>query len=335
MNHPSPSSLAPGPLIIWRFLDGKPGHENQSAGLVQALRTSRPVEAHDIPVPGEIAAFGAWLAGRFPWGRTLPAPDLLLGAGHATHWPLLAARRARGGRAVVLMRPTLPLGCFDLCIVPAHDRPRAADSVWVTRGVLNRVRPGVAKDPRQGLILIGGPSQHHAWSTPGMVEQVRAVVAHDAGRRWVLTTSRRTPADFLDTLRRQLDAGIDSGIDSRIDSGIDDGRIELVPGETTAPDWLPAQLAWAGAVWVSADSVSMVYEALTSGAAVGLLEVPARGRDRVVRGVEALLDEGLLTTYSQWLDGAELRAPKQPFDEAARAAREILARFFAADAQAS
>lgn len=327
MNHPSPSSLAPSPLIIWRFLDGKPGHENQSAGLVQALRTSRPVEAHDIPVPGEIAAFGAWLAGRFPWGRTLPAPDLLLGAGHATHWPLLAARRARGGRAVVLMRPTLPLGCFDLCIVPAHDRPRAADNVWVTRGVLNRVRPGVAKDPRQGLILIGGPSQHHAWSTPGMVEQVRAVVAHDAGRRWVLTTSRRTPADFLDTLRRQLDAGIDSGID--------DGRIELVPGEATAPDWLPAQLAWAGAVWVSADSVSMVYEALTSGAAVGLLEVPARGRDRVVRGVEALLDEGLLTTYSQWLEGAELRAPKQPFDEAARTAREILARFFAKDKSAT
>ncbi len=282
MNHPSPSFLAPSPLIIWRFLDGKPGHENQSAGLVQALRTSRPVEAHDIPVPGEIAAFGAWLAGRFPWGRTLPAPDLLLGAGHATHWPLLAARRTRGGRAVVLMRPTLPLGCFDLCIVPAHDHPRAADNVWVTRGVLNRVRPGVAKDPRQGLILIGGPSQHHAWSTPGMVEQVRAVVAHDAGRRWVLTTSRRTPADFLDALRRQLDAGIDSGID--------DGRIELVPGETTAPDWLPAQLAWAGAVWVSADSVSMVYEALTSGAAVGLLEVPARGRARVVRGVEALVD---------------------------------------------
>jgi len=298
---------------------------------VQALRALRPVEAHDIPVPGEIAAFGAWLAGRFPWGRTLPAPDLLLGAGHATHWPLLAARRARGGRAVVLMRPTLPLGCFDLCIVPAHDRPRAADNVWVTRGVLNRVRPGVAKDPRQGLILIGGPSQHHAWSTPGMVEQVRAVVAHDAGRRWVLTTSRRTPADFLDTLRRQLDAGIDSGIDS----GIDHGRIELVPGETTAPDWLPAQLAWAGAVWVSADSVSMVYEALTSGAAVGLLEVPARGRDRVVRGVEALLDEGLLTTYPQWLAGAELRAPKQPFDEAARAAREILARFFAKDESAT
>lgn len=331
MHQPSPSSLVPSPLIIWRFTDGKPGHENQSAGLVQALRALRPVEAHHIPVPGEIAAFGAWLLGRFPWGRTLPAPDLLIGAGHATHWPLLAARRARGGRAVVLMRPTLPTGCFDLCAVPAHDRPRAAANVLVTRGVLNRVRPGVAKDPRQGLILIGGPSQHHAWSTAGMVEQVRAVVAHDAGRRWVLTTSRRTPADFLDALRRQLDTGIDSGIDS----GIDDGRIELVPGETTAPDWLPAQLAWAGAVWVSADSVSMIYEALTSGAAVGLLEVPARGRDRVVRGVEALVDEGLLTTYSQWLEGAELRAPKQPFDEAARTAREIVARFFAADAQAS
>ena len=30
-------------------------------------------------------------------------------------------------------------------------------------------------------------------------------------------------------------------------------------------EWLPAQLAWAGTVWVSADSVSMIYETLTSG----------------------------------------------------------------------
>ncbi|MBZ0071610.1 MAG: mitochondrial fission ELM1 family protein [Gammaproteobacteria bacterium] len=319
MTQPSTSSLAPRPLTIWRFIDGKPGHENQSAGLVQALRVLRPVEVHDLPVPGEIAAVGAWLARRFPWGRALPAPDLLLGAGHATHWPLLAARRARGGRAVVLMRPTLPGGCFDLCVVPAHDRPRAAGNVLVTRGVLNRVRPGVAKDPRQGLILLGGPSKHHAWSTPRLVEQVRTIVAHDAARRWVLTTSRRTPAEVLTALRPQVDPEC----------------IELVPGETTAPDWLPAQLAWAGTVWVSADSVSMIYEALTSGAAVGLLEVPARGRDRVVRGVEALVAEGLLTTYARWLDGTELRAPRQPFNEAARAARAILARFFAADAYAS
>lgn len=316
MNYRRTSSLEPHPLVIWRFIDGKPGHENQSAGLVQALRTLRPVEAHDVPVPGEIAAFGAWLAGRFPWGRALPAPDLLVGAGHATHWPLLAARRAIGGRAVVLMRPTLPGAWFDLCVVPAHDRPRATGNVLVTRGVLNRVRPGAAKDPRQGLLLIGGPSQHHAWSTPRLVEQVRAIVAHDDGRRWVLTTSRRTPPEFLDALRPQVDPE----------------HIELVPGETTAPDWLPAQLAWAGTVWASADSVSMIYEALTSGAAVGLLEVPARGRDRIVIGVEALVAEGLLTTYSRWLEGAELRAPKQPFNEAARAAREILARFFAEEA---
>ncbi|MBK8183155.1 MAG: hypothetical protein IPK63_09780 [Candidatus Competibacteraceae bacterium] len=36
------------------------------------------------------------------------------GAGHQNPFSLLAACRRRDGK-VVLMRPSLPLGCFDLC----------------------------------------------------------------------------------------------------------------------------------------------------------------------------------------------------------------------------
>ncbi|MDX5411056.1 MAG: mitochondrial fission ELM1 family protein, partial [Thauera sp.] len=128
------------PLIVWRFTDGKPGHENQTAGLVQALQAYRPVEVHDIRAPNGLAAAAAWTVWWFPWGDTLPDPDLLLGAGHATHMPLLAARRARGGRAVVLMRPSLPGNWFDLCAIPQHDAPHPAEHVFITQGVLNRVR---------------------------------------------------------------------------------------------------------------------------------------------------------------------------------------------------
>ena len=38
--------------------------------------------------------------------------------------------------------------------VAHHDAPRPAENVFITQGVLNRGRPGAAKDPRQGLILI-------------------------------------------------------------------------------------------------------------------------------------------------------------------------------------
>jgi mitochondrial fission protein ELM1 len=53
-----------------------------------------------------------------------------------------------------------------------------------------------------------------------------------------------------------------------------DGALTIVPFAATSPDWLPTQLARADQAWVTADSVSMVYEALTAGAAVGVLDVP-------------------------------------------------------------
>ncbi len=303
----------PRSLIVWRFLDGKPGHENQTAGLVQAVQMHCPLEVHDIPAPNSVAAVGAWAIWWFPWGDTLPDPDLLLGAGQATHVPLLAARRARGGRTVLLMQPSLPCSWFDLCVIPLHDAPRPAENVFIPQGVLNRVRPGAAKDPRQGLILIGGPSKHHRWSEREVIEQIAQIQARGAPQqRWRLTTSRRTPAEFV----------------AAVNKIVDPARIEVVPFERTDADWLPAQLAWAGNVWVTADSVSMIYEALTAGAAVGLIDVPADGEDRVASGIQSLVDTGLATRFSQWRSGAELRAPKQPFSEAARVAREIVQRWF-------
>lgn len=303
----------PRPLSVWRFIDGKPGHENQTAGLAQALQAQRPVEVHDIGVPNGLAAAGAGLVCWFPWGDTLPDPDLLLGAGHATHTPLLAARRARGGRAVVLMQPSLPCSWFDLCAIPLHDAPRPAENVFITQGVLNRVRPGAAKDPRQGLILIGGPSKHHRWAERDVLEQIAQIQARSSPQqRWRLTTSRRTPPGFIAALNKIVDPA----------------RIDVVPFEQTDVEWLPAQLAWAGSVWVTADSVSMVYEALTAGAAVGLIDVPARAEDRIASGMQSLVDTEWVTSFSQWRSGAELRASRQPFSEAARVAREIMQRWF-------
>ena len=80
------------PRVVWRFSDGKPGHDNQSLGLVDALQRRTRIHNYDIPVqPG---AGRHLLLGRFPDGSLLPDPWLIIGAGHATHLPMLAARRA-------------------------------------------------------------------------------------------------------------------------------------------------------------------------------------------------------------------------------------------------
>src|SRR5574340_1756334 len=103
------------PLVVWVVSDGKPGHLNQSLGLAEALSRATPTEVHTLPALPALRAWLALLVQRIP-GIALRAPDLIIGAGHATHPPLPAARRARGGRAVVLMKPSLPRRWFDLCI---------------------------------------------------------------------------------------------------------------------------------------------------------------------------------------------------------------------------
>jgi mitochondrial fission protein ELM1 len=299
------------PLVVWRLTDGKPGHERQTQGLAQALQQRLPVQVFSLPVTRRWAALGDWLRGRFPAGLGLPDPALILAAGHATHVAALAARRARGGRTVVLMEPSLPRFCFDLCLVPEHDRPTTGPRVLVTRGVLNSLRPASARPGNVGLVLVGGPSKHFEWDQDGLLRQVEAIVRAAPMQSWTLTTSRRTPPGFVAAVR-----------------GLGLGQLTVEPWEETGPDWMAQALARSAEVWVSQDSVSMVYEALTSGAAVGLLAVPARGESRVSRGVERLLADGLVTSFAQWRAGRKLQPPPAVFDEAARCARWIHEQWF-------
>ncbi len=309
MPQPTPPSLT-----LWRLIDGKPGHEKQSLGLALALQRLAKAHWHDIPVQGSVpAALRAalqWARKRFPAGRGLPAPDLILAAGHATHLPALAARRAYGGRIVVLMRPSLSLGLFDLCLIPAHDRPALRPNVIVTRGVLNAVAPSARHEAGRGLILIGGPSRHYHWDAAAIAAQVREIVTARPGVAWTLTTSRRTPADFLTAL------GTPPGL-------------AIQPHTQTPPGWLEAELAASSEVWVSPDSGSMVYEALTAGCRVGLLELAPRPDSRIASDIAHLIEAGWVTPLARWRHDHALATAPAGFNEADRCAHLILDRWYA------
>jgi mitochondrial fission protein ELM1 len=290
--------------VIWRFSDGNPGHDSQSVGLVDALSRRVPVQRYEpAAVPARRAA-AWWLSRRYPPGDSLPAPDLLVGAGHATHLPMLAARRRHGGRSVVLMKPSLPYRCFDLCLVPRHDTTTAGDNLLLTEGALNSMVRSDRHDPDKGLVIIGGPSRHVRWDDEILLHGVEELLQRRPPTRWWLTTSRRTPAALLDRLRRRVP------------------RAQATAFGHSPPGWLQARLAEAGEVWVSRDSVSMIYEALTCGARVGLLDVPVvAGADRVNAGIDRLVATGWVTAPA----ASELAAgPPQPLDEAARCADWIV-----------
>ncbi len=298
------------PRVIWRFSDGRPGHDNQSLGLVEALGRCLSVEVHTVSVPEHAATWRDLISSRYAAGARLPDPWLLVGAGRRTHLPLLAARRARRGRSVVIMRPALPRDLFDLCIIPDHDRPAAAPNVLVSRGSLNRVQRVAGEKRAQGMILVGGPSKHHRWQQEAVVAQIVRVIRCSPPREWVLATSRRTPAEFIRRVRPRV--------------VLANMTLSVMPWDGDDSGLRVAeQLGRSECAWVTQDSVSMVYEALTAGVATGVLELPARGRGRVVEGIRRLQAAGQVTGFGDWVAGKPLQPPGQTFDEANRSARWI------------
>lgn len=308
---PDPQRTTTDSLQIWCFLDGKPGHENQSLGLIEALErcTNRDLEVHHLPVSNK---YPARLLGHGHRGRLLrlPPPHLLIGAGHATHMVLWRSRRRFGGRSVVLMKPSLPLRCFDLCLIPdVHQVEADSQHVLLTQGVLNRIRPSSQQQSDHALCLIGGPSSHYEWSDEHLLSQLRPLFQQSTDLRWTVATSRRTPDSLLGALRESFP------------------HLTIVPPGSVSRDWLPKQLSLAATTWVSEDSVSMTYEAVTSGARVGILELPRTRETRVTRGMDRLVETGRVTRFAQWQSTGQLQAPQTPLFESQRVAQEIVRRF--------
>lgn len=303
-------STAVNPIVIWRLLDGKPGHETQTLGLVKSLQRRQACQSFDIRVSGQVESLFNVASATWPFARGLPLPDLIIGAGHRTHLSMLAARRAYGGKAVVLMQPSLPVSLFDLCLIPQHDRYRGGGNYIETRGVLNPLHAEGRHEENKTLIMIGGPSRHYGWDTVNVLAQIRQLMAHRPWMQYTITTSRRTPADFIVGLH-----------------ALSAPNLHVVPFSQTRPGWVAEQLAQSATAWVSEDSVSMVYEALTAQVAVGLLNLPLRRENRVSRGVENLLQQGMIVRFDSDAAYQQRLHPVAGFTEADRCASWILRRW--------
>lgn len=304
-NRPNSSTDRP---CVWLLLDGRPGHQNQVLGLADALQRIQPLHVETVNIRGVSHGLmtGAARDRRLPSGR----PNAIIAAGHSTHLPLLILGRRFAARTVLLMKSTLPYALFDACLVPDVYNFRAVpQNVILTTGVLNRIQRSQHQDASQRLVLIGGPSKHHAWDGPKVLKQLEHILESKPSGHWAIATSRRTPAVFVDQL--QL---------------LQSDRIRLVPAESVGPEWLPQQFARCGEVWVTGESVSMLYEAVTSGAAVGMLELPRIRSNKATRCIDMLLDLNAVTLFTNYMADGVLKASDLPLNEADRCARELLSR---------
>lgn len=308
---PSPTQAPPRrPRHIRVLSDGRPGHLNQSLGLAEALarRTGATIETLRLPDAGGPPL--RWWTALHAAG---PKPDLLIGAGHKTHLALWLAARKLRAKSVVIMKPTWPAFLFDLCLVPAHDLSQtpASPRVVPIRGALNRIPEQLPPKQLRGLILLGGPSRSHGWAGEALIDCLREVCAARPELQWFAADSRRTPAGFLTAV---VQAGV---------------PVQPLPRETTPTSTLMDHLLLAQEVWVTADSISMVFEAVTTGARVGLLPAPVHAPNSgPVRGLDALVLDGYATLYSTWRQQGRRLPPPRPLHETGRCADLVLTRLF-------
>lgn len=310
-----------GKLRIALFGDGRPGHEKQSRGIVQALQRYLDVELTEHPLPRltiiqEILSSFRYVLGYSSFCQFGEDLDLVIGSGSRTHIPVLSCARASRARSVVCMSPPWPLrNRFDLCCSPIHDRLRPADNLLLTIGPPNSAEVGRSHKPDSGLFCIGGrdPSSH-TWDEDRIVADVRQVIQRSAIRSWIISSSPRTPAR-TETLLAAMAAEFSA--------------VRFVPFSQTAPGWIETQYREHQTVWITADSISMVYEALSAGCRVGIVPVHWKKRDSKFRYSERyLIDKKLVVPLSAWLNNTGQWEDHEPLHEADRCAREILRRWW-------
>ncbi|HKS88399.1 MAG TPA: mitochondrial fission ELM1 family protein [Stellaceae bacterium] len=308
------------PPSVWVLHDGKPGMRSQALGLAEA--SGLPFVEKRLT----IRPAWRWLPPRF-WvtplsaapgaGLTPPWPDLVIGCGRNTVRPALAIRRAARGRtlAVQVQDPRYGRDEFDLLFVPAHDRLRGPHVV-VTAGALHRATPARLAAERRRFadlealprpivgVLIGGANRAYRLDRRrlAVIADVVATAVRESGGSVLLTPSRRTGAAGLAILRDRL-AGLPGAI---------------WDGQGDNPYY--AYLAFADALLVTADSVSMVSEAAATGRPVHILEL-AGGDAKFARFHRAMREAGITRPFAGVIESWSYTPP----DENARAGAALRA----------
>ncbi len=301
--------------------DEKQGHLSQTQGLAEALvrhaESRNPAREHswsEQSVRGLSFVEKLFYRGALQGGSSQEKIDLVLCAGHSTHLAALSMARHHKCLCMVCMKPSLPLSFFDLAFIPEHDlvkmRRSHSKRIFSTKGALNNIDAHQHSQGRHQLILIGGPSREFDWDSEELINQIE-LITRCSNQAIILTTSRRTPADFARDVHQACPS------------------VNVVPLELTGKGWIREHLNKAHCVWVTQDSVSMVYEALSSGAPVGILDMPERERkhvSRVHQGLQQLIEDGYVNSFASWAQHRVL-VQKPPLEEANRAALYILERY--------
>ncbi|BDG71537.1 mitochondrial fission ELM1 family protein [Roseomonas fluvialis] len=302
---------------VWVLADPRAGTAAQALGIAERL--GQPLRTVPLAWGGLARLPLRWgtLAGLAPAARGAFAgelPRLAISAGRRSA-PVALWLAARGVRTVHCMRPGFAEARFDLLVVGRHDDPPTAPNILPILGAAHRMSPqrlAAARDewsafatlpaPRVALLL-GGPPRAEGMD-PAIAAAMAQKVAGFAGS--VLATgSRRTGRTAEDAVAAAIAAA-----PHRLHRWGDGGANPYA-----------GMLAWADAVVVTGDSVSMLSEALATAAPVFIADPGGLG-PRHRRLHDSLLAAG----QARMLADAPAPFSRDALDETGRIAAEIARR---------
>ncbi len=310
-----------GTYIIGAFFDGRPGHEKQTSGILDQLERKKHVKIIPVTIGKEKVSqqISGWIkyfcSFRGPANPDLTDCDLLIGTGTHTHLPMLLQKSHFHIPVVTCMTPaTFIQNKFDLIFAPQHDDISDEKNVFRTIGPPNQnYNKGVHLAERT-LILIGGVDpQSHYWSNEEITDHLKKLIPHEAGREVIISSSPRTPTETVASLESIAEAF---------------KNVSFFNYKDTPSGWVEKEYSQCEQVWVTGDSISMVYEALSSGCKVGIIPVRwRRKKSKFITSEKYLYDHEMVIDLHGYLFHGKEWKDHNVLNEASRCADEIISRF--------
>lgn len=281
--------------FVWLMLGNRLGDNNQLFALAEAL--GLPFEAKSLTY-NQLRKIrflrGPNLISLTPDARKLiapPWPDLIIGIGYGSV-PIARYVRQQAGAQTKLVQignPRSSIADLDLVITtPQYARRRPARNVLSLPFPIGNPAQAVAPTPEENLWLVNFPSPRRLVAVGG--------VAHN----WKIDEAELSRAVRLAGERSRADGGSLIVVTSQRTSRSTIGRLaKLINGERQVlVHHFPrfgVLLANCDEFYVTADSVSMLSEAILTGKPVGIISVAKSARGRI----------------SYWL--ADRRLKRQPY----------------------
>ena len=289
--------------------DGKAGHRSQALGLFKAMQkqthielTFEEISIDQLPLLSLLTAYK-----KQKHAAVSQPPDYIFGVGsHTQLRVLLLGKVYPQAKTVIMMKPNFPFTWFNYAIIPEHDGVQASAHVITTQGALNPIVNEHRHQKNRILIALGGSSKRHQWNEEKVLASIDEIVKNYPEADVILTTSRRTPNAFLAHLNETPLAS----------------HLHIFPVEQTPQGWIFEEMQKAEAVWVTEDSVSMIFEALTAGCKVGVIEIDRVKEDRITLSIDQIIQSNLVSNQTS----IEMLVEPHAFKEAERVATCLLAK---------